>query len=142
MFKTKWGLQKKILLKNVKDIQGRYIAQHISLSELSDVRVFEGFCQSEVLQLSAIVYSYVKGYSGENIDLKLARPWCIDYGFHDVRDLTCISSRSYRKKEVNAFLMQELNIRKKNFPRDLLKMENFSFIRWMNNIAEVPDVPQ
>jgi hypothetical protein len=87
VFKTKWGFQKKVLLKNVKDIQGRYMAQHISLSESSDVKVFDGFCQGEVLQFSAIVYSYVKGYPGENIDLKLARPWCIDYGFHDVLDL-------------------------------------------------------
>ena len=113
VFKTQWGSQKKVLLKNVKDNHGRYMAQHISLSEPSDVRVFDGFSQGEILQFSAIVYSYVKGYPGENIDLKLAHPWCIDLGFHDVRDLICISSRSYRKKEVNASLMQELNSRKR-----------------------------
>jgi len=113
VFKTKWGFQKKVLLKNVKNLQSRHMAQHISLSEPSDVRVFEGFSQGEVLQFSAIVYSYVKGYPGENIDLKLARPWCIDYGFHDVRNLICVSSRSYRKKEVNTSLMQELNCRKR-----------------------------
>ncbi len=113
VFETKWGFNKKVLLKNVKDIQGHHMAQHISLSEPSDVKVFEGFGQGEVLQFSAVVYSYVKGYHGENIELKLARPWCIDYGFHEVRDLICASCRSYRKKEVNASLMQELNSRKR-----------------------------
>lgn len=113
VFKTKGGLQKKALLKNVMDIHGRYMAHHVSLSEPPDVRVFDGFSHGEVLQFSATVYSYVKGYFGENIDLKLTHPWCIDYGFHDVRDLICVSSRSYRKKDVDAFLMQELNSRKR-----------------------------
>jgi len=113
VFETKRGLHKKVLLKNVKDIQGRRMAQHISLSEPSDVRVFEGFDHGEILQFSAVVCSYVKGYPGENIELKLARPWCIDYGFHEIHDLNCVSSSSYRKKEVNASLMQELNSRKR-----------------------------
>lgn len=89
------------------------MAQHISPWEPSGERVFDGFSQGEILQFSAITYSYVKGYPGENIDLELARPWCIDYGFHDVWDIVCISSRSYRKKEGDAFLMQELNSRKR-----------------------------
>jgi len=113
IFETKWGLHKKVLLKNVKDIQGRQMAQHISLSEPSDVRVFEGFCQGDVLQFSAIVCSYVKGYPGENIEIKFAHPWCIDYGFHGIQNLRCVSSRTYRKKEVNVSLMQELNSRKR-----------------------------
>jgi len=109
VFETKRGLHKKVLLKNIKDIQGRRMAQHISLSEPSDVRVFEGFDKGEILQFSAVVCSYVKGYHGENIELKLARSWCIDYGFHEIHDLTCVSRRSYRNKEVNAYLIQELN---------------------------------
>lgn len=109
VFETKRGLHKKVLLKNIKDIQGRRMAQHISLSEPSDVRVFEGFNKGEILQFSAVVCSYVKGYPGENIELKLARPWCIDYGFHEIQDLTCVSGTAYRNKEVDAYLMQELN---------------------------------
>ena len=113
VFETKWGFHKKVLLKNIKDIQGRRMAQHISLSEPSDIRVFEGFNPGETLQFSAVVCSYVKGYHGENIELKLARPWCIDYGFHEIHDLTCVSRRAHRKKEVNASLMQELSSRKR-----------------------------
>lgn len=113
VFKTKCGFQKKVLLKNVKDIQGRHMAQHISLSEPSDVRVFEGFSQGEVLQFSAIVYSYVKGYPGEDIELKLTHPLCIDYGLHWVQRIQSMFKGSHQKKEVNAFLMQELNSRKR-----------------------------
>jgi len=109
MFETKRGLHKKVLLKNIKNVQGRRMAQHISLSDPSDVRVFEGFDKGEILQFSAVVYSYMKGYPGENIDLKLARPWRIDYGFHEIHDLKCVSRTAYRKKEVDAYLMQELN---------------------------------
>jgi hypothetical protein len=113
VFETKRSFHRKVLLKNVKDIHGRHMAQHISLSEPSDVKVFEGFGQGEVLQFSAIVCSYVKGYHGENIELRLARPSCIDYGFREVRDLICVSCSAYRKKEVKASLMQELNSRKR-----------------------------
>jgi len=110
-FQTKWGFHKKILLKNVKHSGG--MTQHASFSDPSDVRAFEGFGQGEVIQFSAIVHSYVKGYRGENTELRLTHPLCNDYGFHSVQDLRCLSSRSYRKKEVNASLMEELNSRKR-----------------------------
>lgn len=113
LFETKWGFFKKILLKNVTDTCGRRMAQHVSLSDPSDVRAFEGFSQGEILQFSAVVHSYVKGYHGESIELRQTRPIGIDYGFHGVQELRCISSSSYRKKQVNVSLMQELNSRKR-----------------------------
>lgn len=113
MFETKWGLQKKVLLKNIRDFQGRRMAQHISLSEPSDVRVFEGFSHGEILQFSAVVCSYIKGYRGEKLELKLAHPMCVDYGIRDIQELRSVSRGIYRKKEVNASLMQELNNRKR-----------------------------
>ena len=113
MFETKWGLQKKVLLKNIRDIKGRKMAQHISLSEPPDVRIFEGFNNGEILQFSAIVCSYVKGYRGENLELKLARPVCMDYGIRDIQELRSVPGRLYRKKEVHISLMEELNSRRK-----------------------------
>ena len=113
VFGTRWGLRRKVLMRDVKNIKGRLMAQHISLSEPADVRAFEGFGRGEVLQFSAVIYSYVKGYTGEDIELKFARPLCIDYGLGEVQGLHSISSGSYRKKEVNASLMQELNSRKR-----------------------------
>lgn len=113
LFKTKWGFYKKVLLKNVKDTRGRLMTQHVSLSDPSDVRAFEGFGQGDVLQFSAVVYSYIKGYHGESIELKLTRPMGIDYGIHEIQELICLSGSPYQKKQVNVSLMQELNSRKR-----------------------------
>jgi len=112
LFETRWGLRKKALLKNIRDIKGRKMAQHISLSEPPDVRVFEGFNNGETIQFSALVCSYVKGYRGENLELKLARPVSMDYGIRDIQELRSIGSL-YRKTDVHPSLMEDLNIRKK-----------------------------
>lgn len=113
MFETKWGLQRKVLLKNIRDIRGKRLAQHISLSEPSDVRVFEGFNPGEIIQFSAIVCSYIKGYRGEDLGLRLARPICVDYGIRDIQELRSVSRDIYRKKEVSTTLMEELSCHKR-----------------------------
>jgi hypothetical protein len=113
LFKTRWGFYKKVLLKNITDTRGHRMAQHVSLSDPSDVRAFEGFGPGDILQFSAVVHSYVKGYHGESIELRLARPMGIDYGIHNVQEIKSLSNRSYPKKQVNVSLMQELNSRKR-----------------------------
>jgi hypothetical protein len=110
-YPTKWGFRRKVLLKNLKHSHGR--TQHVSLSDPTDIRIFEGFGQGDVLQFSAIVHTYVKGYPGENPELKQTHPIGNDYGFHDVQEIICLSNGSYQKKEINAHRMQELNSRKR-----------------------------
>jgi len=112
-FQTKRGPRRKVLLKYVKDTHGRFTTQHASLSDPSDVRAFEGFGQGDVIQFSAIVHTYKKGYHGESTELIFAHPVCIDYGFREVQGLTSSSSGYYRKMEDYPHLIQELNNRKK-----------------------------
>jgi len=96
--KTNGGIRRKVLLKHVKDLQGRLMALHISITNGSDVRVFDGFDEGELLQFSATVKTYVKGYRGEDIDLKLQHPIRVDYELGDIQDLKslcCHSSRGH-----------------------------------------------
>ena len=109
-YPTKWGFRRKVLLKNLKHTHGR---TNTFLSDPSDVRIFEGFGQGDILQFSAIIHSYEKGYHGEIPELKLTHPSGIDYGFHDVQELICLSNGSYQKKDVNVHLMKVLNSRKR-----------------------------
>ncbi|WP_165394810.1 hypothetical protein [Methanofollis fontis] len=42
--------------------------------------------EGDLIQFTALVYEYVKGYKGEDPELRMSRPIGIDYGLWDVRD--------------------------------------------------------
>jgi hypothetical protein len=100
--KTNGGIRRKVLLKHVKDLQGRLMALHISITNGSDVRVFDGFDEGELLQFSATVRMYVKGYRGEDIDLKLQHPIRLDYELVDIQDLKSLCCHSNREHNITS----------------------------------------
>lgn len=112
-FPTKWGLRKKVLLKYVRENKGRFMTHHTSLSDPVDVRTFEGFESGDVLHFSAIVFSYPKGYIGENAELRFTHPLSVDYGFRHVQALTCISKTPQSKPKEYPFPIEELKSRRK-----------------------------
>lgn len=114
-FKTKRGNRRMVLLKHVKDLQGRLVALHLSLTNGSDLRVFDGFDEGELLQFSATVRMYVKGYRGEDIDLKLQHPIRIDYELLDIQDLKSLNCHQNREHNIISFPTSDLNNKQKIF---------------------------
>jgi hypothetical protein len=104
-----------VLLKHVKDLQGRLVALHLSLTNGSDLRVFDGFDEGELLQFSATVRMYVKGYRGEDIDLKLQHPIRIDYELLDIQDLKSLNCHQNREHNIISFPTSDLNNKQKIF---------------------------
>jgi len=113
--KTKIGIRRKVLLKQVKDLQGRLVALHLSVTNGSDLRVFDGFDEGDLLQFSATVRMYVKGYRGEDIDLKLQHPIRIDYELLDIQDLKSLSYYQNREHNITSSPTSDLNNKKKIF---------------------------
>lgn len=101
--KANGGIRRKVLLKHVKDPQGRLMALHLSVTNGSDVRVFDGFDEGELLQFSATVRMYIKGYRGEDIDLKLQHPIRLDYELVDIQDLKSLCCHSNREHNITSF---------------------------------------
>jgi len=70
---------KTILLSSVKDLQGRILADHIWINYTAGFDFAGNFELGDIVQFTAKVIPYVKGYAGEKIDDRLARPQSIDY---------------------------------------------------------------
>lgn len=79
-----------ILLKDVRTLDGRFIAQHIWLNYTAGFDKEGEFVSGERVQFTAMVKPYVKGYFGDRIDDRLARPYTVDYRFTYPRDVVRI----------------------------------------------------
>lgn len=79
-----------ILITDVRTFDGRFIAQHIWLNYTAGFDKEGAFVQGERVQFTAMVKPYVKGYFGDRIDDRLARPYAIDYRFTYPRDVVRI----------------------------------------------------
>jgi len=112
-FPTKWGLRKKVLLKFVREAKGRFTTHHTSLSDPADVRAFAGFECGDVVQFSAVVFSYAKGYTGANNASRVNHPISTDFGFRDVQALAYISKTAQPKPKEYPFPIEELKSRRK-----------------------------
>ena len=103
VFKTKWGLMKKVLLKRIKDVQSKPIADHVSITDHSSLQRIAFLKEGDLIIFSARVREYQRGYHGDNIDLRLKHPYSIDYMLYDVRDVVKLN----------------IDIPKKMIPKDL-----------------------
>lgn len=79
-----------ILLKDVRTLDGRFIAQHIWLNYTAGFDKEGEFVRGERVQFTAMVKPYVKGYFGDRIEDRLARPYMVDYRFTYPRDVVRI----------------------------------------------------
>jgi len=76
-----------ILLRDVRTLDGRFIAHHIWLNYTAGFDKEGEFMHGERVQFTAMVKPYVKGYFGDRIDDRLARPYAVDYRFSYPRDV-------------------------------------------------------
>jgi hypothetical protein len=103
VYRTKWGWMEKVLLKHIKDVQFRPLADHVSITDRSSLQRMEFLKEGDLIVFSARVAEYLRGYPGDDIDLRLKHPYSVDYTLYDVRDVE----------------KQNLEIPKKSIPRDL-----------------------
>jgi hypothetical protein len=70
---------KSILLRDLCDLKGRCVADHIWINYTAGFDAAGTFRQGDIVQFTATVGEYVRGYMGERIDDRLKRPVSIDY---------------------------------------------------------------
>ena len=70
---------KSILLRHVRDLSGRLLADHIWINYTAGFDAAGEFCRGDIVRFVATVDEYVKGYLGEKIDDRLLRPPAVDY---------------------------------------------------------------
>ncbi len=70
---------KTILLRQVRDLSGRLLTDHTWINYTAGFDAVGEFCRGDLVRFTARVDEYVKGYLGEKIDDRLARPLAIDY---------------------------------------------------------------
>lgn len=68
-----------ILLRDLRDLSGRRLADHTWINYTAGFDVAGIFRRGDVVQFTATVGEYVRGYMGQKIDDRLARPVTIDY---------------------------------------------------------------
>ena len=70
---------KSILVRHVRDLSGRLLADHIWINYTAGFDAAGEFCRGDIVRFTAGVDEYVKGYLGERIDDRLLRPPAVDY---------------------------------------------------------------
>jgi hypothetical protein len=70
---------KTILLRHVRDLSGRLLADHTWINYTAGFDAAGEFRRGDAVRFTARVDEYVKGYLGENIDDRLTRPLAVDY---------------------------------------------------------------
>ncbi|WP_214084008.1 hypothetical protein [Methanoculleus sp.] len=70
---------KSILLRHVRDLSGRLLADHIWINYTAGFDAAGEFCRGDIVRFTAKVDEYVKGYLGAKIDDRLLRPPAVDY---------------------------------------------------------------
>lgn len=78
-FRSFRGTGRTILLKIVKDVKGRILADHIWINYTASFDAVGEFQQGDIVTFDARVAKYIKGYFGERIEDRLSHPAREDY---------------------------------------------------------------
>jgi hypothetical protein len=87
VFRTKWGWMEKVLLKNIFDVQHKPLANHTSITDRPSLQRLSFLKDGDLIVFSARVIEYIRGYFGNDIDLRSQHPYSVDYMLFDVRDV-------------------------------------------------------
>ncbi len=68
-----------ILLRQVRDRPGRLLADHVWINYTAGFDAAGELCRGDAVRFTATIDEYVKGYRGDKIDDRLARPPAVDY---------------------------------------------------------------
>lgn len=79
IFRSKGIIGRSILLRNLKTVRGRLLADHIWINYTAGFDAAGEFARGDLVRFTAWVRSYCKGYFGQRIEDRLARKPGIDY---------------------------------------------------------------
>ena len=97
-FPTTQGWMKKVLLKHVQDIQNKLVTDHVSVTDRSSLELMGLLKDGDLIAFSARVRKYLRGYKGEDIDLRMKHPLAIDYMLCDVQNVRKLNLDLPKKK--------------------------------------------
>ena len=78
-FRSRGVVGRSILLRNLKSIKGRLLADHIWINYTAGFDAFGEFIRGDVVQFTARVQPYFKGYFGQRIEDRLEHKGGLDY---------------------------------------------------------------
>lgn len=107
-FPTTQGWMKKVLLKHIQDGQHKSITDHVSITDRSSLELMGFLKDGDLIAFSARIRKYLRGYKGEDIDLRLNRPLSVDYMLCDVQDVRKLNLDLPRKKNSGDSEFREL----------------------------------
>ena len=99
-FVSKRGLRTKVVMKYIRDAQYRLLTDHLSTIEFEEFYRANAFKIGDLTRFTATVKCYTKGFTGEDIDLKLKYPYAIDYTLSDIQDVAKINTEPFKEHRV------------------------------------------
>ncbi|WP_128693743.1 hypothetical protein [Methanoculleus taiwanensis] len=94
IYRSRGIVGRSILLRNLKTVKGRALADHIWINYTAGFDAIGEFARGDVVQFTAGVRSYFKGYFGQRIEDRLARKSSLDYRLTFPRNVVKISGQS------------------------------------------------
>ena len=107
-FPTTQGWMKKVLLKHIQDGQHKLVTDHVSVTDNSSLKQMGFLKDGDLFAFSARIWEYLRGYTGEDIDLRLKHPVAIDYMLCDVQDVRKLNIDLPGKKPLGDAKFREL----------------------------------
>jgi hypothetical protein len=92
-FQTYRGAGRTILLKCIRDVKGRLLADHVWINYTPSFDLAGELRQGDIVTFDARVGKYIKGYFGERIEDRLAHPACEDYRLNYPHNVKKIGTR-------------------------------------------------
>jgi len=86
-FPTAQGWMRKVLLKHIQDVQHKPVTDHVSVTDRISLEQMGFLKDGDIFAFSAGIRQYLRGYTGEDIDLRLKHPVAVDYMLCDVQDV-------------------------------------------------------
>ena len=112
VFRTKWGWQEKVVLKHLKDVQFKPLADHVSITDQPSLQLMAFLKEGDLIVFSASIRDYQRGYHGDDIDLRLKHPNSVDYMLYDVCDVIKQNRDAPKKRIDRDSGLKELMINK------------------------------
>jgi len=93
-FCNRRGAGRTILLRAVRDLNGKEFADHVWINYTAGFDIIGEFQRGDLVQFEATVSEYVRGYLGEKIEDRLKHPLQIDYRLKYPRKVKLLQTNS------------------------------------------------
>ncbi|GAB6283978.1 MAG: hypothetical protein STSR0009_01770 [Methanoregula sp.] len=107
-FPTTQGWMRKVLLKHIQDGKHNPVTDHVSVTDRNSLELMGFLKDGDLIAFSARIRKYLRGYKGEDIDLRLKHPLSVDYMLCEVQDVRKLNLDLPEKKNSGESEFREL----------------------------------